>query len=229
MPVNVPAAIVLPVLGSLFILCFVISMRRQAARAQKRHNSWTERYGSQERQRLENKKRVWAMFGLQYNGTIDDIRQNDEESMGHYVAAAEFKSERRGTPSPPPPYVPQEDIGDKNAFDPPPNSLNSGPRPHHEPGSAILSPQPRRLMQLQPPEPAARGPLSHRPSARSTRRCSAPPIPILPAGGSGDQREYAIYDFRRSRVASPVSEPALSPRRLDSISRKQNEPDDDEN
>lgn len=226
------------VFSSLFILCLVVSQIRQRLHAKRKHRDWSARYTGRAQQRLENKRRIWAMFGLEYKGTIDDVRQSDDEDEdeddgddacvgepkfgGHRQAVAHADSPY--TLAPPPPY----NAGTTGEWGicSAPSSLPQCPERCHDNrrdedmNHEIVSPMPQRHFQLRAPELVASGPLHRSDTIRSVRRCPTPPVSkVVPKANSFNTNQSNA----ESSIASLGLEPPVSPRRLDSISRRRND------
>ncbi|KAF8429293.1 hypothetical protein EV426DRAFT_703088 [Tirmania nivea] len=230
---QIIAAVLLGVFSSLFIFCLVVSQVRQRLKAKKKHRNWVARYQGRAQQRLENKRRIWAMFGLTYNGTIDDVRQSDDEDDAdvgepkyyeHLPAAAYVECASGPSPYaqlPPPPYTAgTAGVGGHRfgPFSPPqrPERFHDSRR-DEDMNRKIVSPRPQRHFQLSAPELVASGPLCRSDTIRSMRRCPTPPA-------SRVAPESSPFDNNQSNTESSIFlEPPVSPRRLDSISKRRND------
>ena len=235
---QILAAVLLGVFSSLFIVCLVVAQIRLKLQAKKKHRDWSARYQGRAQQRLENKRRIWAMFGLTYNGTIDDVRQSDDEDdgdeyggelkfSGHQPAAAHVECANGSSPyaqPPPPPYTAGTAgvWGLRSASSSPPQRPERfhDNRRDEDIDHEIVSPRPQRHFQLRAPELVAAGPLRRSDTFRSIRRCPTPPV-------SRVAPESNPFDNHQSDAEPPTSsvglEPPVSPRRLDSISRRRND------
>lgn len=225
--VQLIVVVLLSFFAALFIVCIVVTCVRHNRNTKRKSRNWEERYGSISQEQLENKRRVWAMFGLEYRGTVDDVRQSEEGGEGR----RDPPTNRTTAPSPPPPYLPAEDIGAKDGLwghrTPPPCST----RPNCVVDAAdnvetnhIASPRPRRILNIREPELAAFGPLRRNETIRSVRRSSAPPAPEPTIQNTraamSDADPSTRRNFSEPGLEAPGLEPPLSPRRLDSISRR---------
>lgn len=178
------------------------------------------------------------MFGLTYNGTIDDVRQSDDEddddeyvgepkSGGHRLAAAHAGSANGPPPyalPPPPPYT-AGTVGEWGLRSAPSSPPQRPERCHdnrrdEDMDHEIASPRPQRHFQLRAPELVASGPLRRSDTIRSVRRCPTLPVSkVAPEPNPFDTNQTNS----ESSIASVGSEPPVSPRRLDSISRRRND------
>lgn len=200
------------------------------------------------------------MYGLEYKGTLDDMRRSDDEddsedgdgrtgtSMaprhGHQQsgqdsgsgvgdsATAERKIERGNNSSSgahseisPPPYTPgqwgrvRSAPSSPQAPQPPERSHDNRRGEDRNAHIQIASPRPQRLARfpLRPPEAVAWAPLRRSDTTRSTRRYSEPPVPTV------DPEPSSVNGFNTDQGPNVTrSEPPapMSPRRLDSISRR---------
>jgi len=159
---------------------------------------------------LANKRRIWAMFGLEYNGESEEDASHVESTNRNCTTAPPSSPER-----PPPPYFPQGrtfqpvDIGEKNSpwFQSP-----------DLPANRIVCPRPYRHFELRVPELATAGALRHSETTRTARRFSDPP---LTSGGQTNAIPETHY--AEPPRSSFEADPPLYPRRLDSISRRRSE------
>lgn len=249
---QVIAIVLLAVFANLFILCFIVAQCRQKLRTKKPSKNWTaeEKSKTTAEKRLENKKRVWAMFGLRYEGTLEDMKQNDDDdddwevtkTFGQPSAATHSEHmevvEAYSISAAPPPYILPTMEGLRV---PVPDGLwglctpTSRPpqlperihdvRRDHTMSSVIISPRPQRhvTFSLQAPELVAAGSLRR----SDTTRFVAP----KPANEPERKVQPSHPDLSENQVSEPSpscagSEPPLSPKRLDSISRRRNEDKD---
>jgi len=147
---------------------------------------------------IANKKRIWEMFGLEYNG--EDIR-SEARADQNYTATI---------PPPPPPYVTADDIGEKGLWglSSTPGRTPASAENAELPGNTPACPQ-RCHFQSRVPEMTDTCPLRRTETIRSSR---GPPSYLL-LERSGQLTE----------LPSSESDPPLYPRRLDSISKRRNE------
>ena len=208
---------VLIVLGSLsiiFIFVFVYTVHLGHLSSNTRYQLRQRKYSEEEAERIEterhlaNKRRIWAMFGLEYHG---EGEENAEPTNRNYVTTALPSLE-----PPPPPYFPPGrppqpvEIGEKNS----PCGLRSPD--HSEHATSIVHPRPHRHFELRVHELATAGTLRHSETTRTARRFSDPPLT------SGEQTNaVAENHYVEPQRSSFEAGPPLYPRRLDSISRRQ--------
>lgn len=160
------------------------------------------------------------MFGLTYNGTIDDVRQSDDED-GEYVVESKFSMHRPGAAHG------EGAHGSSSHAQPPPPPYSSPqcPERFHDHrrdqnmDHKIVSPRPQRHFQLRAPELVAAGPLRRSDTIRSMRRPMPPVSRVTPESNPLDVHQSNA----ESSISSVGSEPPVSPRRLDSISRRRND------
>ncbi|KAF8434625.1 hypothetical protein BGX38DRAFT_1219250, partial [Terfezia claveryi] len=228
---QIIAVVLLGVFSSLFIFCLVVTQVRQRVKAKKSHRNWSERYQGRDQQELENKRRIWAMFGLTYDGTNNDVRRSDGED-GQYVVESKFIGNRLAAHDecahdffpyaqpPPPPYA----AGSTGVWRPrsaPSNSPQLPERFHdhrrdQDMNRKIVSPRPQRHFELRAPELVAAGPSD---TIRSVRRPTSPVSRVTPESNTFDDRQSNA----ETSISAVGSEPPVSPRRLDSISRRRND------
>lgn len=171
------------------------------------------------------------MFGLTYN---DDVRQSDDEDdededvreskfSGYRPGAAYVKCASPDAQPPPPPYTAgtADVCGLRSALSSPPQRPERFHDNRKDEGIdyKIVSPTPQRHFQLRAPELVAPGPLELRRSdtIRSMRRYPTPPV-------APEQNSFEVNQFSaHSELSNSSVEPPVSPRRLDSISRRRND------
>jgi len=170
------------------------------------------------------------MFGLTYTGTIDDVRQSDDED--EIIEEPKFSDYRPAAvhvpgaqPLPPPYSADTEGVwGLRSApLSPPqrPERFHDSKR-NGDMGHEIASPKPQRHFQLKAPELVASGSLRRSDTIRSVRQC-----PTLPVSRVAPEPNPFGVDANQPNAEPPISsvrlEPPVSPRRLDSISRRRND------
>jgi len=213
---------VLIVLGSLsiiFIFVFVYTVHLGYLGSNTRYGLRHRKYSEEEAERIEterhlaNKRRIWAMFGLEYHGEGEENASRVEPTNRYCDTTALPFLE-----PPPPPYFPPGrppqpvEIGEKNS----PWGLRS--LDHSEHATSIVHPRPHRHFELRVHELATAGTLRHSETTRTARRFSDPPLTSGEQTNAVAERHYAEPP-RSSLEAGPP----LYPRRLDSISRRRSE------
>lgn len=215
--IQLGVLIVLGTLSIIFVFLFVYTVHLGHLRSNPRYNPRCRKYTEEEAERIEterhlaNKRRIWAMFGLEYNGESEEDAYHVEPTNRNCTTAPPSSPER-----PPPPYFPPErsfqqvDIGEKNSL--------WGLRSPDPPANRIVCPRPYRHFELRVPELATAGTLRHSETTRTARRFSDPPLTSRGQTNAIPERHCA-----EPPRSSFEGDPPLYPRRLDSISRRRSE------